>query len=150
MGFLERAAVDASAADGTLAQTLDRIRAGTDFSANPTPAFDPKQAKDWQDANAQGRTDEPYRQALLYHGFVWWPLAKLQAQGLPGGHLLTEGQWRNLKLDPPMGFTPRDLALGFPEGPESFDKFIREHKLAMAVKRGRVPKEALVRARRRR
>jgi hypothetical protein len=149
MGFIERAALETNAG-AELEKTLDRIKQGTDYGTDAVRPFDPKQAKEWQEELAEGKSAEIYRQCLESHGFVWWPLSRLQAQALPGVMLLTEGQWRNLRLKPALAFTPKDLTSGFPTGPESLDRFIREHKLAAQIKKGRAPKEALTRARQRR
>lgn len=149
MGFIERAAIDTNAG-AKLEETLDRIRKGTDFGTDAVRPFDPKQAKEWQEELADGKTSALFRQTLEFHGFAWWPLSRLQAQALPGVMLLTEGQWRNLRLKPPLAFTPKDLTTGFPTGPEALDRFIREHKLTAQIKKGRAPKEALTRFRQRR
>ncbi len=151
MGFLEQAAVDAArSGDKEFAETLDRIRRGEDATNTVTkPIFDPKQAREWQDDNAQGRTDEPYRQCLEYHGFQWWPLARLQALQLPGVELKTEGEWRWPNPTPLLAFTPRDLATGFPEGPESLDRYLRDYKLQAKLRAGKISKQDLIRSRER-
>lgn len=142
MGFIEKAT------DGEFALTMDRIRQRLDYGVeNQRPELDLKQQKEFLDGLGQGATDEAFRQSLLYHGFHWYPLEQIIASGLPGTAHKTEGEWRSGKLK--LAFTPRDLATGFPRGPEQLDKFLREHKLAMKVTAGRVPKEVLRKARKR-
>ena len=142
MGFLDRRA------DADLGAALERIKAGTDFGeGDPRPEIDAQQRRELMDEQAGGRTDAAYHQALTYHGFVWWPLLKLREQ-LPGATLKQEGEWRHAKMK--LAFTPSDMVSSFPGGPEAFDRYIRDQKLARAVTRGKVPKQVLTETRRRR
>lgn len=141
MGFIE------NAADASLGLTLDRVRQGLDAGEfDQRPELDKAQQREFLEDQAGGRTDELYRQCLLYHGFEWYDMLKLRQ--LPGGHLKTEGEWRNAKLG--LAFGPQNLTSGFPMGPESLDKYLRDFKLAEAVSKGKVPKEVLRAARLRR
>jgi hypothetical protein len=140
MGFVQ------TAAEGAFGITLDRLRRGVDLGqGDPRPELDLAQQRDFLAEQAGGRTDEPYRQCLLYHGFRWYPLPELRK--LPGAYGKLEGEWRSTKLR--LAFTVQDLTGGFPTGPAKLDEYLRDHRLVVAVSRGRVPKEALTRARRR-
>lgn len=138
MGFIE------SAAEAQFRLTQDRIERRLDYGMeNQRPELDVKQQKEFLDALGQGKTDEPYRQCLQYHGFNWYPLEQIIASDLPVAVTAgkTEGEWRNGKLK--LAFTPRDLATGFPMGPESLDRFLRERKVELQVAARKVPKSAL-------
>jgi len=136
MGFIE------SAAEGAFQLTKDRIERKLDYGyENQRPDFDPKQAKEFLDALGQGKDDEAYRQCLEYHGFRWYPLEQIIASDLPGAAGKKEGEWRNGRLK--LAFTPRDLATGFPMGPESLDRYLRERKAEAKVAAGAMPKQAL-------
>lgn len=144
-GFVE------DAVEGALGLSLDRIRRGVDYGyENQRPELDEKQQAEFIGEQAQGRTDEAYRQSLEFHDFTWWPLQKIHS--LPGTRLMTEGEWRNDKLQ--LAFTPNDLAMGFPGTPsmtaaEQFDRHIRDVKMVNAEKRGKITKAILRAARRR-
>jgi hypothetical protein len=135
------------AATGAFEQTVDRIRRNEDHGGfNPRPKLDEKQLAEFQAEQRQGRTDEPYRQCLTYHGFVWREVEQLPM--LEGGVYRREGEWRSAKLR--LAFTPTDLASSFPTGPESLDRYIRDELLKRQVTAGRVAKKDLRRSRDRR
>lgn len=136
MGFIE------SAAEASFQLTQQRIEKRLDYGmTNQRPELDVKQQKEFLDALGQGKTDEPYRQCLRYHGFNWYSLEQIIASGLPGSAGKTEGEWRNGKLK--LAFTPRDLATGFPTGPEALDRYLRDRKIEAQVAARKVPKSAL-------
>lgn len=131
MPFIEEAAV------GAFQATMERIESKLDYGyENPRPELDVKQQREFLEEQSQGKGDEPYRQALEYHGFKWYPLEKLAL--MPGTTLKTEGEWRSDRLK--LAFTPRDLTTGFPQGPEQFDRHIREEIMRRQVAKGRVSK----------
>ena len=137
MGFI------AHAAETAFQETVDRIKLGMDHgSVNQQPDFDPKQQADLIAQQTDNRTDERFRQALEYHGFVWWPLEKLRR--LPWGRRKLEGEWRHQKLG--LAYTATDLPRSF-AGPEEFDREIRELIAAAKVAGGKLPKSALRRMR---
>ena len=128
------------AAQGALDLSLDRIRRGADHGEfNPRPEIDPKQQAEFLDEQRGGRTDEAYQQCLRYHGFKWFDVQQLPM--LEGGVNRREGEWRHRKLT--LAFTPTDLASGFPAGPESLDKYIRDEILKAKVAAGRAEKRDL-------
>lgn len=138
MGFIQYAA------DGAADIAVQRVRDNKDHgSFNPRPEIDRQQQAELQEAQRGGRTDEIYRQCLTYHGFRWFTVEQLPM--LEGGVYRAEGEWRHAKLK--LAFTPRDLASGYPLGPESLDTFLRDQKMALAVSKGRVPKQLLRKAR---
>lgn len=135
------------AATGAFEQTVDRIRRNEDHGGfNARPQFDPKQQQELLADQCQGRTDEPYRKCLEYHGFVWREVQDLPM--LEGGVYRREGEWRHWKLG--LAFTPTDLASSFPAGPESLDVYIRDELLKAMVTAGRASKKDLRRSRGRR
>ncbi len=137
MGFIE------TAAEGAFQMTKDRIERKLDYGyENQRPDLDPKQQKEFLDALGEGKTDEPYRQCLQYHGFNWYPLEQIIAKNLGGDNAgKKEGEWRNGRLG--LAFTPRDLTTGFPTGPEALDRYIKERKLEAKIAAGKMPKAAL-------
>lgn len=148
MGFIEHAVQEATAADRALEETLRKISRDTDFGAvNQQPEIDRKQQAEFMGVQQQGRTSEIYRQALEYHGFVWVPVEKLRM--LPGLVTTLEGQWRwpNMK-QARLAFTPTDLTTGFPgmagtSPAEQLDKYLRDYKMQLQLRRERqTPKEA--------
>lgn len=131
MGFIDEAA------DKAYRATMDRVASKLDYGyEDPRPALDTKQQREFLEEASQGKNDEPYRQALEHHGFKWYPLEKLAL--MPGTTLKTEGEWRNDRLK--LAYTPRDLTTGFPQGPEQFDRYLREEKMRLQVSKGRVSK----------
>lgn len=146
MGFIDEAARSTA-----FAETIERVGKKLEYGGyeDQRRAFDPKQAKEWREAQSNGRTSDAFRQCLEYHRFAWWPLERLQALALPGVALLTEGQWKSTRLKPALAFTPADLTTSFPSGPESLDRYLREYELAMQVRLGKVDKKDLAKARRR-
>jgi hypothetical protein len=104
------------------------------------------QQREFLEEQAGGRTDEPYRRALIHHGFRWWSVEQLRK--LPGAIGKLEGEWRSEKLK--LAFTAQDLASSFPTGPESLDRYLRDQKMVRAVTAGRISKQDLRRARSRR
>ena len=140
MGFVEQAA------RGAYEATMDRVVQKLDYGyENQRPAIDEKQRQEFLAEHGDGKSDEAFRQALSYHGFVWWPVERL---ALLPGPLKTEGEWRNDKLK--LAYTPNDLTTGWPGGPEDFDRFLREEKLKRQATKGKVAKQDLKRARQRR
>lgn len=149
MGFIE------SATEGAFRQTVDRVERKLDYGSyqDARPAIDPKMQAEFFAESAAGRTDEIYRQCLEHHGFVWVPIEKLKT--LPRMVATLEGQWRSTKLRPALAFTPRDLTMGFPgmgdmKPAEQLHKYLEDYKMQLRLKKGRLPKEALKRARDRR
>jgi hypothetical protein len=148
MGFIEHAVQEATAAERALEETLRKIARGTDFGAeNQQPEIDPKQQAEFFGVQQQGRTGEIYRQCLEYHGFVWVPVEKLRM--LPGLVTVLEGQWRWPRVNRALlAFTPTDLTTGFPgmagtSPAEQLDKYLRDYKLQLRLRRERqAPKEA--------
>lgn len=147
MGFITdgvQAALDLS---------LDRVRRNQDHGQfNPRPATDPKQQSEFLDEARGGRTDELYRQCLEFHGFRWYepgqlPMLEGSLERLSSIHR-SEGEWRHATLK--LGFTPTDLASGFPKGPESLDTYIRDEKLKAKVQQGKVAQSDLRKSRLRR
>lgn len=129
-----------SAAQAAYEQTIDRVRRAEDHGQfNPRPQVDEKQLLEFQEEQRQGRTDEPFRQALEYHGFTWHEVQDLPM--LEGGVYRREGEWRHQRLK--LAFTPTDLAAGFPGGPETFDRHVRDLKAQLAAARKRLPKSEL-------
>lgn len=123
-GFIE------SAAEGAYRHALDRVRRGLDRDLDdPRPEIDLKQQREFREERAGGRESDAYRQALEYHGFAWHPP---EALPLANG-VAQEGQWRHEGLR--MGFTPSDLTMGFPGGPEQFDRHVREELLKRRMRR---------------
>jgi len=140
VGFIEKAAT------GAYEATMDRVVTKLDYGVqDQRPGIDEQQRREFLAEHSDGKTDESFRQALSYHGFVWWPVERL---ALLPGPLKTEGEWRNDKLK--LAYTPSDLTTGWPGGPEAFDRYIREEKLKRQATKGKVTKQDLVRARQRR
>lgn len=140
MGFLQQAAEQA------FQESMQRVRAGIDHgSVDQMPGFDAKAELDLLKQQTDNRTDEPFRQALEYHGFVWWPLAKIRRAR--GGRTKTEGEWRSDRLR--LAYTATDLPRSF-RTPEEFDREIRDIIAARKVSAGRLPKAELRRMRSRR
>jgi len=126
-----------SAAEGALALTLDRVKAGTDHGQfNVRPEMDIKQQADLLAQQADGRQAEIYRQCLEYHGFRWHDLETLPM--LEGGVARTSGEWRHPRMQ--LAFTPQDLVSGFPLGPESLDSYLRDRRVELKIQAGRVKK----------
>jgi len=110
-----------------LAATLARMREGTDFGQTALrPAYDAREWRERDEAARAGRRPESYRQALEYHGFVYWPPHLLPPD--PHGRPRTEGLWRHKGLRFALGET--QVARDFPGGPEQLDQWLRDQKKA--------------------
>lgn len=128
------------AATGAYQETVDRIRRNEDHGGfNPRPRMDEQQLREFQEEQRQGQTDEPFRQCLAYHGFRWFEVQELPM--LEGGVYRREGEWRHQKLS--LAFTPTDLASGFPTGPESLDRYVRDLLAERLAAKKRIPKPEL-------
>lgn len=128
------------AATGAYQDTIDRVRRAEDHGQfNPRPRLDEQQLREFQEEQRQGLTDEPFRQCLAYHKFRWFEVQELPM--LEGGVYRREGEWRHLGLR--LAFTPTDLASGFPLGPESLDRYVRDLLAERLAAKKRVPKSEL-------
>ena len=121
--------------EGAFADSVQRVLEGQDMQ-DPRPAFDPKQAAEVAAEQAGGRSSDLYRRALEAHRFTFVPAVRL-----PRFHGVVpqpEGQWRHEKLG--LALYPSDLPKQFPEGPEQFDRWIREEKEKRRLTRLQAPK----------